>query len=64
MNEAQRDLVAKAIANTVTGIWVGAPIGALSGKITWWQVAAVVALGAAILNIAQDRLKTQGTDDE
>ena len=64
MNDAQRALIAKTIANTVTGIWVGAPIAAMTGKMTWWQVAAAFALGVGLLNMAQDWLKTKGNDDE
>lgn len=59
MNDAQRELIAKTIANTVTGIWVGAPIVALTGKMTWWQVAAAVVIAATFLNIAQQLLSQE-----
>jgi hypothetical protein len=59
MNDAQRDLIAKTIANTVTGIWVGAPIAALTGKMTWGQVAAAVVIAATFLNIAQQLLSQE-----
>ena len=63
MNDAQRDLIAKTIANTVTGIWVGAPIGALSGKMSWWQALAAMIIAATFLNLAQDLLKGEPDDE-
>ena len=47
MNDAQRDLIAKTVANTVTGIWVGAPIAALTGKLAETALAPGLSTGAA-----------------
>ena len=51
MNEAQREIVAKGLADIGKGLFIAAPIAIGTGKLSPWYGLALLAIAAAIFNL-------------
>jgi hypothetical protein len=51
MTDAQRDLLAKGLADIAKGVFIATPIAVLAEKISGWEGLALMALSIALFNI-------------